>query len=141
MASGKPRTRHVQQALFRHGGKRKGAGRKPKGPRSSGPHRKRPHIRARHGLHVVLRVRPAIGNLRRPEMFRAIREASVCAAVRERIRIVHVSVQRTHVHMIVEAANELVLARGMHGFQISAARHINRDRPPRRPETERRPTG
>ncbi|MEO7730820.1 MAG: transposase, partial [Kofleriaceae bacterium] len=96
-----------------------------KGPWSSEAHEKRPKIGPRHGLHVVLRVRPEIGSLRRPEMFRAIREASVCAAVRERIRIVHVSVQRTHIHMIVEAANKGMLARGMQGFQISAARHIN----------------
>jgi REP element-mobilizing transposase RayT len=125
MATGKPRKRHVQQELFRHGGKRKGAGRKPRGPRSREAHKKRPTIGSEHGLHVVLRVRPEIGNLRRPEMYRAIREASVCAAVRERIRIVHVSVQRTHIHMIVEAENKLMLARGMQGFQISAARHIN----------------
>ena len=125
MAMGRPRKRHVQQELFRHGGKRKGAGRKPKGPRSSEAHEERPEIGPSHGLHVVLRVRPEIGNLRRPEMYRAIREASVCAAVRERIRIVHISVQRTHIHMIVEAANKQVLARGMQGFQISAARHIN----------------
>jgi hypothetical protein len=45
--------------------------------------------------------------------------------MRERFRIVHVSVQRTHVHMLVEAADATRLARGMQGFQISAARHIN----------------
>jgi putative transposase len=58
-------------------------------------------------------------------MYRAIRGASICAAVRGRIRIVHISIQRTHVHMIVEAENKKALARGMQGFQISAARLIN----------------
>jgi REP element-mobilizing transposase RayT len=119
------RKRHVQQELFRHGGKRKGAGRKPKGGRAGEAHKKRPKIGAKHGLHVVLRVEPAVGNLRRRDMYRAIRGASICAAVRARIRIVHISIQRTHVHMIVEAENKKVLARGMQGFQISAARLIN----------------
>jgi len=119
------RKRHVQQELFRRGGKRKGAGRKPKGPRAAEAHKTRPVFEAKHGLHVVLRVVPEIGSLRRPEMYRAIREASICAAVKERIRIVHISVQRTHVHLIVEAENKKVLGRGMQGFQISAARHIN----------------
>jgi hypothetical protein len=32
---------------------------------------------------------------------------------------------RTHVHMLVEAKDKLALARGMQGFQISAARNIN----------------
>ena len=125
MATGRPRKRHVQQDLFRHGGKRRGLRRRPKGPRTREPHTKRPKIKPSHGLHVVVRVGAEIGNLRRPEMYRAIREASVCAAVRERIRIVHISVQRTHIHMIVEAQDRLMLARGMQGFQISAARHIN----------------
>ena len=35
------------------------------------------------------------------------------------------SLQRTHVHMIVEAEHLAALSRGMQGFLISAARHIN----------------
>src|SRR5204862_5826520 len=41
-------------------------------------------------------------------------------------RIVHISIQNTHVHMLVEAGNKDALSRGMQGFQISAAKHINR---------------
>ena len=37
----------------------------------------------------------------------------------------HISLQRTHVHMLVEAEARAALARGMQGFQISAARNIN----------------
>jgi REP element-mobilizing transposase RayT len=107
------RKRHVQQMLFRHGGRRKGAGRKPKGVRAGQAHDARPVIKARHALHVVLRV------------YRAIRAASVTAAERGRIRIVHISIQRTHVHLLVEANDKLALGIGMQGFQISAARHIN----------------
>ena len=121
----KTRKRHVQQALFRHGGRRKGAGRKPKGLRAGTSHEARPTIRAHHPLHVVLRVAPAVGSMRRRSMYKAVREASVVAAVRERIRIVHVSIQRTHLHMLVEAENKRTLARGMQGFQISVARNVN----------------
>jgi len=118
------RKRHVQQALFRHGGRRKGAGRKPKGARAGQAHDERPVIKARHALHVVLRVVPEVGNLRRRDMYRAIRAASITAAVHARIRIVHISIQRTHIHLLVEAVDKLALGRGMQGFQISAARHI-----------------
>jgi REP element-mobilizing transposase RayT len=58
-------------------------------------------------------------------MYRALREATITAAMRERFRIVHISLQRTHVHMLVEADHKGALARGMQGFLISAARHIN----------------
>ena len=123
--SRRPRKRHVQQALFRNGGKRKGAGRKPKGDRAGSRHEKRPVVKSWHALHVILRVVPEVGSLRRRGMYQAIREATVVAAVRERIRIVHISLQRTHVHLLVEAENAAVLARGMQGFMISAARNIN----------------
>ena len=119
------RKRHVQQELFRRGGKRKRAGRKPKGPRAGSPHRERPDIKPRYALHVVMRVVPAVGSMRRRSLYKAVRDATITAALRERFRIVHVSIQRTHVHMLVEAENKLALARGMQGFQISAARNIN----------------
>ena len=41
------------------------------------------------------------------------------------IRVVHLSIQGNHIHLIVEAANAERLARGMQGLQISAARHLN----------------
>lgn len=72
-----------------------------------------------------MRVVPAVGNMRRRDMYKAMREATITAALRERFRIVHISLQRTHVHMLVEASNKLALARGMQGFQVSAARNIN----------------
>lgn len=123
--SKRARKRHVQQDLFRRGGKRKGAGRKPKGSRAGSPHKKRPMIKPYHALHVVMRVVPAVGSMRRRSMYKAMRDASIIAALRQRFRIVHLSIQRTHIHMLAEAEHEHALARGMQGFQISAAKHIN----------------
>lgn len=120
------RKRHVQQRLFRRGGKRRGAGRKSSKVRPGRRHARREDFSARHPLHVVLRIEENIGTLRRRAMYKAIREATISAAAHQRIRIVHASLQHNHVHMIVEAANRDLLARGLQGFQISAARHINR---------------
>ncbi|HEX3758184.1 MAG TPA: transposase [Kofleriaceae bacterium] len=78
-----------------------------------------------HALHVVMRIVPGVGSLRRRAMYKAVRAASITAALREWFRIVHISLQRTHVHMIVEAEDKAALSRGMQSFQISAARHIN----------------
>jgi REP element-mobilizing transposase RayT len=119
------RGRHVQQSLFRRGGKRRGAGRKPRGARAGERHEARPDFKPYHALHVVMRVVPAVGSLRRRDMYKAIRNASIAAARSERFRIVHASLQASHVHMLVEAEHKGALARGMQGFQISAARHIN----------------
>ncbi len=76
-------------------------------------------------MHVVLRVVSELGNLRKRQIWRALRWATICAAKREDFRIVHASLQRTHVHLLVEADNKTALSRGMQGFQISAAKLIN----------------
>src|SRR5882724_5543094 len=107
----------VQQELFRRGGKRKGADRKSRGARAGVSHRARPEVRPQHALHVVMRVVPAVGSLRRRAMYKAMHAASIVAAVREWFRIVHISLQRSHVHMIVEAETKAALARGMQGFR------------------------
>jgi putative transposase len=127
-----------QLALFKkRGGKRPGAGRPAKGHRSGSPHVERPYLSRHNPVHVTLRVVSAVGQLRRRCAYRAIREATITTARREDFRIVHLSIQRTHVHLLVEADDKQALAVGMQGFQISAAKHLNaeisRDRPgPRR---------
>jgi REP element-mobilizing transposase RayT len=123
--SKRSRKRHVQQPLFRRGGKRRGAGRKPKGARVGESHAARPDFKPQHPLHVVMRVAPEVGSLRRGKLYRAMRNATITAALRGWFRIVHVSLQRDHVHMLVEAEHKRALARGMQGFMISAAKHIN----------------
>ena len=108
-----------------HGGKRRGAGRPPKGKRAGSPHKARPFLKERYPVHVVLRVIRAVGNLRRRCVYQAIREATLTTALREDFRIVHLSIQRTHVHLLVEADHAQALSSGMQGFQISAAKHLN----------------
>ena len=122
------------------GGKRRHAGRKPKGKRAGSAHRERPALAARYPVHVVLRVIDAVGNLRRRRTYHAIRAATYTVAVRDNFRIVHLSIQRTHVHLIVEADDKRALARGMQGFQISAAKHLNRAISKDRPGPRRRGT-
>jgi putative transposase len=109
----------------KRGGKRRGAGRPPKGARAGERHERRPVHDARNPVHVVLRAADAVGSLRRRRMYQAIREATRVVARREDFRIVHVSIQRTHVHLLVEAKSRAALAAGMQGFQISAAKHLN----------------
>ena len=131
------RKRHVQQPLRfggRRGGKRRRAGRKPKVPgRPGSPHKVRPELKPRFPVHVILRAVKAVGSLRKRHVYKALRDATISVAKRElnavvdgAFRIVHVSLQRTHVHLLVEADHKMALSRGMQSFQISAAKHINR---------------
>jgi REP element-mobilizing transposase RayT len=121
----------------RRGGKRRGAGRPAKGARASEAHKRRPFLDARHPVHVVLRVERVVGALRRRLVYRAVRAATQVVLRRADFRIVHLSIQRTHLHLLVEANSKAALAAGMQSFQISAAKRLNaaisQDRPgPRR---------
>jgi REP element-mobilizing transposase RayT len=129
------RKRHQQQELLNKRGtgrarkRREGArpvGRPRKPGRRPEPHTERPELQARNPLHVVLRVTPEIGSLRKAKLYKALRHATYVAAAHEHMRIVHVSIQREHIHLLVEVENKDALSRGMQGFKISAAKQINR---------------
>src|SRR5512140_1124553 len=116
-----------QGELFKpRGGKRKGAGRPKKGTRASERHETRPRLRASEPVHVVARVAPGIPSLRSRELYLAIRDATITVAKLDDFRIVHLSIQATHLHLIVEAQHRTALSRGMQAFQISAAKQVNR---------------
>ncbi|MCB9559118.1 MAG: transposase [Kofleriaceae bacterium] len=108
------------------GGRRPGAGRPPRGPRASERHEARAPLRKEHPVHVTLRVVEGLGRLRRRDVYRAMRRALITSLRRDDFRVVHLSIQGNHIHLVVEATNATALARGMQGLQISAAKHINR---------------
>jgi len=113
----------------RRGGKRLGAGRPAKGPRPSQPHKTRPVITPRHVIHVTLRVADDVAQLRKRDAYHAIRDAMVTSwkthAESQTFRIVHISIQHGHIHLLVEADDKNALARGMQGFEIVAAKELN----------------
>lgn len=122
-------TRPEQLRLFKEpvkrGGFRRGAGRPAKGPRSSERHETRERFSARHPVHVNIRVERDVGQLRRRRAHQAIRRALETTLGKSDFRVVHISLQREHIHLVVEATDAMSLAKGMQGFQISAARRLN----------------
>jgi REP element-mobilizing transposase RayT len=128
MGTGMRRARRGQvELVFRtHGGRRPGAGRKPKGKHPRARHAARPEHDPRHPVHVTIRVVGSASGLRRRDTYFALREATIVTARREDFRLIHMSIQRDHIHMIVEADSKDALSSGVRGFSISAARQINK---------------
>jgi REP element-mobilizing transposase RayT len=125
-AYSKPLDKNDQLRGARKGEKRKGVGRPKKGLRASERHTKREFFRQSEPVHVIMRAHPDVGSLRKGEVFRAICEALVTVwKLEDSFHVVQFSVQRTHIHMLVEARDRLSLAKGMQTFGISAAKHIN----------------
>jgi REP element-mobilizing transposase RayT len=133
------RKRHIQQELRfpnragnlrgttqERGRKQRKGGRKaPPGKRPSERHKTREAFRPSEPVHVTLRVVDDVSRLRTRAAYHAVREAMLVVHPREDCRIVHLSIQGNHVHLLAEADHRTALARGMQAFQISAAKHIN----------------
>jgi REP element-mobilizing transposase RayT len=110
----------------RHGGARPGAGRKPKGRRPLVSHLARPRFDNITPVHVTLRVRDDIPNLRSSRRFIKVRECFAAARARFGLRLVEFSVLGNHLHLIVEADDSGSLSSGMQGLSIRVAKAINR---------------
>ncbi len=125
MAKRLPRQLELGLEKPKHGGARKGAGR-PRRSTESVPHVRRPDVSERHPLHVTLRMRREVWNLRSQRAFRCVRHALAAEQAPGRLRIAHYSVQGNHMHLVVEADDRAMLSRRMQGFSIRLAKRINR---------------
>ena len=105
------------------GGPRVGSGRKA-AKRANVAHAKRPPHVWSFPVHVTLRRAKGLPSLRSERIHQELR-AAIRRVTRGNFRIVHYSVQRDHVHMIVEAEHARALANGMKSFTIRAARNVN----------------
>jgi putative transposase len=123
-----PRRRPRQTELpFRaHGGARRGAGRKPKGEKPGVPHAARPALSGREPVLVTLKMRAHVWNLRTRRAIDRLVPALGAARDRFGMRITQCSVQRDHLHMIVEAASKTALSRGVQGLAVRIARAVHR---------------
>ena len=108
------------------GGKREGAGREPKGERAGMPHVAREHFEKMRAAHVTVKVVKEVGTLRRREAYHAIRLAMQAVLKRTDFRAVHASIERDHIHFIVEADTSGALTKGMRALQVSAAQRLNK---------------
>jgi putative transposase len=115
-----------QELPFRRwGGARRGAGRKRRSERKNVPHRTRRRFR-NGALHVTVRVRREVWNLRTHRCFRVLRRAFQRGCARFGFRLIHFSVQGNHMHFVVEAPDERALTRAMKGLEVRMARALNK---------------
>lgn len=123
----KRRPLQIEMTFRTWGGARRGAGRKRGGGRANVSRRVRPALCSRYPVFVTLRVRKDVGNLRTKRSYKAIRRAFVAGSRRDGFRVTQFSIQRDHLHLIVEAEGKKDLARGMQGLSIRIARGLNRE--------------
>src|SRR5947209_7357923 len=99
------------------GGKRPGAGRPRKKPipelegKPGIPHLTRPRVAPYQPVHVTVRVRAGVGNLRGYSRTRLIENALYAAREQYGMRVVHWSIQGNHLHLVVEVESREALSR------------------------------
>ena len=76
--------------------------------------------------HVTLRVRAGTPSLRNRDFVRELRASLRRACSRPGFRVVHYSVQRNHLHLLVESAGKEALGRGMKAVGSRVARAVQR---------------
>ena len=75
--------------------------------------------------HVTLRAAGGLSSLRADRVFPAVR-AALIAATSPRFRVLQFSVQRDHLHLLVEASTPTGFERGVRGLAIRVATAVNR---------------
>ena len=88
------------------------------------PHSTRPELSG--VCHVVLRIRRGLPWLRTPRTYRVLERAFRQGKEKSGFAVVQFSVQRDHLHLLVETAGKQPLARGMQGLAIRIAKALNR---------------
>jgi REP-associated tyrosine transposase len=120
---------------------------RPKKPGAGVPHLARAPFSSRHPVHVTLRVCQGVYNLRSRRFFRVFERAlsfertrtasGTAVAPRSRatragkpapgaLRIVHYAVLGNHMHLVVEAPDQVTLSRRIQGLEIRLAKNFNR---------------
>ncbi len=89
------------------------------------PHAVRPRVRSYNPLIVTIRVRDDVPDLRQPAAWAAIVRTFTAVRGRTPTRFVHYSVQREHMHQMVESDSREGLALGMQTFCTRFAKSIN----------------
>jgi REP-associated tyrosine transposase len=121
------RPKQLVLAARGRGGYRELAGRPKKPGRQSVPHRARVRFSRLTAVHVTLRVTDALSgiNLRSSAIYSVLWRCLCAGSEKPGFRLVHFSVQRNHIHLIVEAHSSERLSRGIQGLCIRIARQVN----------------
>ncbi|WP_408097836.1 transposase [Peredibacter sp. HCB2-198] len=105
------------------GGRRPGSGRKR--VHSKGvAHRVRERVMRRTPLHINFKYRTLIRN----KFCLRLLKRAILNARAHGLRVMHFSLQSNHVHLIIEAANNQVLTKGMRSLTVTFAKGLNKGR-------------
>ena len=87
------------------------------------PHETRPEVSG--PIHIVIRIRRGLPDLRTPRALRRLERAFRLGKERKGFALLHYSIQRDHLHLMVEVTNRRKLSKGMQALGIRIAKVLN----------------
>jgi hypothetical protein len=123
----RPPDRPARSSRSTWGGARDGAGKRSRAAIASEPHTRRPPLARGESVHIVARVARDVSLSPTPARA-ALARAVALSDRRSDFRIVRLAIagRARRVELVVVADDRFALARGMQGFQVAAARGLNR---------------
>jgi hypothetical protein len=90
------------------------------------PHRSRPAVSEGRPIYVMLQTLPQVPSLQGKKTSRIVKEALAAASDRLGARVRKFEIKARRIHLIVDAEDEIALARAMKGLSVRLARNLNR---------------
>src|SRR5574339_82447 len=119
--------KQLEFALRTWGGRREGAGRpRTPGVRPGVAHEPRKRVTRHEPVHVTMRLVNGLRSLRKKDTYSVVKTAIELASKRPGFAVVHYSVQRDHLHLLIEADGNSTLTRGIQSLTVRMARNLNK---------------
>jgi len=113
---------HFDELRGRWGGRRERAGRRSGGRGVT--HDSRPRLSGRGPAMITWKLRAGTPSLRSRRAAEALRGVFRAVRTRTGFRVVHYSIQRDHIHLIVEADGQAALSNGLNALGARLARRV-----------------
>lgn len=104
----------------------KKAGRKPKNDPGI-RHTARPELKRSSSLHLTVKIEKRKANLKNKQILKILKKA-ILNARKLNLKIIHFALEYDHVHLLIEADNNITLGKGMQSFGVTLSKAINRYR-------------
>jgi REP element-mobilizing transposase RayT len=90
-------------------------------------HTERPLITRLSSLHLTVKILRIKANLKNKVVL-SILKRSILNARKMGLRVIHFSLEYDHVHLLIEAENNIILGKGMQAFGVTFSKALNRMR-------------
>lgn len=88
-------------------------------------HTARPLIKKASALHITIKVKKIKADIKNKSVLKLLHRG-IANARKQKLRIIHFTLEYDHIHLLIEADNNLILGKGMKALGVTLAKGVNR---------------